>query len=83
MKALVLGGVRSGKSRYAETLAKARSAPVTVVVTGGAGDEEMAARIAAHRASRPAHWSVIEEPVFLSSVLTLSLIHISEPTRPY
>src|SRR5580704_14792291 len=70
MKTLVLGGVRSGKSRYAESLAREAVGPITVVATGTVGDEEMAARIAAHRARRPAHWTVIEEPLYLSSALS-------------
>jgi adenosylcobinamide kinase/adenosylcobinamide-phosphate guanylyltransferase len=68
-KALILGGVRSGKSRYAGELAAARGRAVTVIATGAAKDEEMAARIAAHRASRPAHWSVVEEPLHLAAAL--------------
>jgi adenosylcobinamide kinase / adenosylcobinamide-phosphate guanylyltransferase len=69
MKTLVLGGVRSGKSRYAESLAREAVRPITVIATGTAGDQEMTARIAAHRACRPAHWSVIEEPLYLSDAL--------------
>jgi adenosylcobinamide kinase / adenosylcobinamide-phosphate guanylyltransferase len=69
MKTLVLGGVRSGKSRHAEALAREVARPITVIATGTAEDEEMAARIAAHRAKRPAHWCVIEEPLRLSSAL--------------
>jgi adenosylcobinamide kinase/adenosylcobinamide-phosphate guanylyltransferase len=68
-KTLILGGVRSGKSRYAGELAAAQSRTVTMIVTGTAQDEEMAARIATHRASRPAHWSVIEEPLQLAAAL--------------
>lgn len=69
MKTLILGGVRSGKSRYAEQLALQSGAPVTVIVTATAEDQEMAARIAAHRARRPAHWRVIEEPIELGRAL--------------
>jgi adenosylcobinamide kinase / adenosylcobinamide-phosphate guanylyltransferase len=68
-KTLILGGVRSGKSRYAGELAAARGRAVTVIATGAAKDEEMAARIEAHRASRPAHWSVVEEQLRLAAAL--------------
>jgi adenosylcobinamide kinase / adenosylcobinamide-phosphate guanylyltransferase len=69
VRTLILGGVRSGKSRYAEQLAVTHGGPVAVIVTATAGDEEMAARIAAHRARRPAHWQVVEEPIALGGAL--------------
>jgi len=69
MKALILGGVRSGKSRYAAALAGEQACPVTLIATGTALDEEMAARIDAHRASRPPNWTVVEEPVHLAAAL--------------
>ncbi len=72
-KTLILGGVRSGKSRYADALAVARSRPVTVIATGAAQDEEMAARIEAHRRHRDARWRVIEEPVHLAAALRTAL----------
>ena len=59
---LVLGGARSGKSAYAQRLAMERGQCVLYVATAGAGDEEMAARIAAHKAERPAHWGTLEAP---------------------
>ena len=59
---LVLGGVRAGKSRYAQQLAK-NGRRVLYVATAEAGDEEMAARIAAHRAERPTDWATLEEPI--------------------
>jgi adenosylcobinamide kinase / adenosylcobinamide-phosphate guanylyltransferase len=70
VKTLVLGGVRSGKSRYAEQVAGQGAASVVMVVTATADDEEMAARIAAHRARRPPQWQVVEEPVALGGAIS-------------
>ncbi|MBU6296655.1 MAG: bifunctional adenosylcobinamide kinase/adenosylcobinamide-phosphate guanylyltransferase [Alphaproteobacteria bacterium] len=69
MKTLILGGIRSGKSRFAEKLARETQRPVTYVATAMAGDAEMAARIAHHRQHRPAEWSVVEEPLALGASL--------------
>jgi adenosyl cobinamide kinase/adenosyl cobinamide phosphate guanylyltransferase len=57
---LVLGGTRSGKSEVAEGLVPASGTPVTYVATGRVTDEDMAARVAAHRARRPAGWATVE-----------------------
>lgn len=59
---LILGGARSGKSAYAQQLAAERGLSVLYVATAEAGDEEMATRIAAHRAERPGHWQTLEAP---------------------
>lgn len=63
--ALLLGGARSGKSATAVRLAEASGAPVTFIATALAGDDEMALRIARHRASRPVEWTTVEAPVDL------------------
>lgn len=57
---LILGGARSGKSAYAERLAHEGGGDVLFVATATAGDEEMARRIAAHRAERPPSWHTLE-----------------------
>jgi adenosylcobinamide kinase/adenosylcobinamide-phosphate guanylyltransferase len=66
---LILGGVRSGKSRLAERLARESALPVTYVATATGSDDEMQARIAAHRARRPPDWALVEEPLALADVL--------------
>jgi len=66
---LVLGGTRSGKSGYAERLARDSGKEVVYVATSRAGDAEMAARIAHHRERRPAHWRTVEEELSLAAVL--------------
>ncbi|HXW20738.1 MAG TPA: bifunctional adenosylcobinamide kinase/adenosylcobinamide-phosphate guanylyltransferase, partial [Roseiarcus sp.] len=58
---LVLGGARSGKSRYALALAEAAKPNRLLIATASAGDDEMAARIALHRAERSQTWTTIEE----------------------
>ncbi|SEN70353.1 bifunctional adenosylcobinamide kinase/adenosylcobinamide-phosphate guanylyltransferase [Nitrosomonas marina] len=68
-KTLILGGIRSGKSRMAEKLAIQTHLPVTYIATATSEDDEMQARIALHRANRPKHWYVIEEPVYLADTL--------------
>ncbi len=57
---LILGGARSGKSRYAEQVAPRLGRRVLYVATAQAGDAEMAARIATHQAARPTGWTTLE-----------------------
>jgi adenosylcobinamide kinase/adenosylcobinamide-phosphate guanylyltransferase len=70
---LILGGARSGKSRHAETLLTAHPPPWLYVATAEAGDAEMAARIAAHRARRGERWQTVEEPFDLPAALAAPL----------
>jgi adenosyl cobinamide kinase/adenosyl cobinamide phosphate guanylyltransferase len=62
LRTLVIGGARSGKSRYAESLIAALPPPWLYVATAQAHDAEMTERIAAHRARRSAQWQTIEAP---------------------
>jgi adenosylcobinamide kinase / adenosylcobinamide-phosphate guanylyltransferase len=66
---LVLGGARSGKSRYAQRLAEACGLRPLLIATAQAHDAEMAERIARHAASRDARWALVEEPVALAGAL--------------
>jgi adenosylcobinamide kinase / adenosylcobinamide-phosphate guanylyltransferase len=66
---VLLGGARSGKSRLAVRMADSIGRPVTFVATAEAGDAEMAARIARHRAERPTAWRTREELVDLAKPL--------------
>src|SRR2546427_10070815 len=59
---LILGGARSGKSAYAQKLAAEQGPSVLFVATAEPLDEEMAARIARHRAETPGHWRTLEVP---------------------
>ncbi|WP_020103561.1 bifunctional adenosylcobinamide kinase/adenosylcobinamide-phosphate guanylyltransferase [Mycobacterium sp. 360MFTsu5.1] len=64
MRTLVLGGIRSGKSQWAEDWIASTAGPsgsVRYVATGSVdGDADFAARVSAHRNRRPAHWSTVE-----------------------
>ena len=69
MKVLILGGVRSGKSRLAEQHAVASGLAVTYVATATPGDGEIQTRIAEHRRRRSPSWTLVEEPLALARVL--------------
>lgn len=66
---VLLGGARSGKSRWAIRLATETGRPVTFIATGEARDEEMADRIRRHRADRPPDWTTVEEPIHVADAL--------------
>jgi len=64
---LLLGGARSGKSWYAQELAKQSGKRVLFVATAEAGDEDMRLRIEKHRLGRPAGWRTLEAPARLAA----------------
>ncbi len=65
---LVVGGVRSGKSRFAQDLAS-QSDRVAFVATAEALDDDMSQRIARHKGERPASWTTLEVPIDLEDSL--------------
>jgi adenosylcobinamide kinase / adenosylcobinamide-phosphate guanylyltransferase len=72
MRELIIGGARSGKSRLAESRAKAfeqAGMQVIYMATAEALDDEMAARLRHHQDSRPQHWRTVEEPLHLARAL--------------
>ena len=77
---LILGGARSGKSRYAEQQAQAfdarpasvEGATITYIATAQAYDEEMVQRIKRHQSDRPDHWRTVEAPLKLSDAIQQS-----------
>jgi adenosylcobinamide kinase/adenosylcobinamide-phosphate guanylyltransferase len=74
---LVIGGARSGKSRYAEDLASQFGEQVLYVATARAGDPEMEARIAAHRESRPSSWHTLEATSQVGQAIRKALLATS------
>jgi adenosylcobinamide kinase/adenosylcobinamide-phosphate guanylyltransferase len=75
MRILVLGGARSGKSRYAEQLIMAHPSPWIYMATAQAFDDEMRARIATHRGRRTAGWQTLDTPLDLPNVLSSAPDH--------
>lgn len=67
----VLGGARSGKSSHAEALIAAHPAPWTYIATAQAFDDEMAERIAHHRARRDGRWRTVDAPLDLAETLAV------------
>ena len=79
MLTFILGGARSGKSSYAERLAAEHGGAVLYVATARAWDDDMAARIARHKADRPAHWSTLEAPLQVGEAVSQWLRNVPEP----
>jgi adenosylcobinamide kinase/adenosylcobinamide-phosphate guanylyltransferase len=65
----ITGGVRSGKSRFAQQIAKTFPGPKAYLATAQALDGEMKRRITRHKKSRPKAWRTLEEPVRIAEVL--------------
>jgi len=68
-KLFVLGGARSGKSRYAQARAEAMPGELIFIATAEALDEDMASRIERHRADRDARWRTVEAPLDIATVI--------------
>jgi len=65
----ILGGARSGKSRFAQELAAKLGKRVLFVATGEPLDEEMSARIEAHKRSRSPAWKTLEAPTDVAQAM--------------
>ncbi|MEN6433699.1 MAG: bifunctional adenosylcobinamide kinase/adenosylcobinamide-phosphate guanylyltransferase [Smithella sp.] len=72
---LILGGARSGKSSFAENIARETGHAVLFIATATAGDNEMAERIRQHQVLRPAGWQTLEIPYNLGN-------HLASPVAP-
>jgi len=68
MLTLILGGVRSGKSRFAQSLCST-SSKVAYIATAQIEDEEMRARVNRHRLERPSSWMTVEEPLAIAKAV--------------
>jgi adenosylcobinamide kinase/adenosylcobinamide-phosphate guanylyltransferase len=75
---LILGGARSGKSRFAENLIEAAAPEAVYLATAEARDAEMTERITAHRARRGSRWRMVEEPLDMAPRLAA----LARPDRP-
>lgn len=69
MLTLLIGGVRSGKSSLAVQLGEHHGRPVRFVATAEPFDDDMAMRIARHRAERPDHWTTVDAPLSLAEAI--------------
>ena len=68
---LLIGGARSGKSSYAEEMARQIGGEVLFVATAEARDDEMHRRIEVHKQSRPSHWHTLEAPCKVGSCIAI------------
>lgn len=75
MISLILGGARSGKSRFAQQLAIDSNLPVVYLATATASDAEMAERITHHQQNRPAEWRLRECPLNLIETISAESKH--------
>jgi adenosylcobinamide kinase/adenosylcobinamide-phosphate guanylyltransferase len=66
---LVLGGARSGKSRYAEQMVMASAPPWIYIATAEPFDDEMRARIGEHKSRRSDEWQTIDAPTDLAGAI--------------
>ncbi len=77
---LILGGIRSGKSAYAEKLAGESRSTTLYLATGQPVDAEMEERILRHRQNRPTAWRTLEEPLDLAGPLEIALAAEDAPS---
>jgi len=66
---LILGGVKSGKSVLAESLATRSNLDVHYIATAAGDDDEMQRRIDTHQQRRPSHWQTVETPIHLAATI--------------
>jgi len=78
LKTPILGGVKSGKSNLAQSLATDTALPVRLIAAALAQDSEMKARIERHKTNRPSGWTVIEEPYSVGSILNNSCLPVPQ-----
>ena len=76
---LILGGIKSGKSVFAETLVKDKTGSTIYLATGQPSDGEMKHRIDAHQQRRPDSWETLEEPMDMVTNLRASLARNNGP----
>jgi adenosylcobinamide kinase/adenosylcobinamide-phosphate guanylyltransferase len=69
ISSLILGGARSGKSRFAQQIAEDSGKEVIYIATANILDDEIAARVKHHQTDRPANWQTLEEPLHLALTL--------------